>query len=54
MWVRNRTGLDSKPSDPSGRMITANFYAESAEQAKVKARALYDVETLKKVEENPE
>ena len=54
MWVRNHPGFDSKPSDPAGRQVVANIYADSPAKAKEKARAFLDVETFKKVEENPE
>jgi hypothetical protein len=54
MLVRNHPGFDSKPSDPPTRQVEANFYAESPEAAKAKARSFLDVERFKNVRENPE
>lgn len=51
MYVANHPGFDSKPSDPAGRTVIACFAGCVDEaDAKKKARAVYDVETFKKIE----
>lgn len=55
MAVRNHPGFDAKLSEgPSRTVVTCIAGCRDEKDAKEKARALYDVETFRSVEEKPE